>query len=596
MTVDVRLDGIDKGSRKIQFLLDGETIEAYDGDSIASAMIAAGRFGFRKSGNQSVRGIYCGMGICGECQVLVGKESKRACMEKVADGLVVSRHPSKRTLQVVRETSETDNSNWVELTTDVLIVGAGPGGLSAAIAASRYGLEVLIVDERAQPGGQYFKQPSFEYRVVEEQLDRQFVAGRELIQKAEQLGVKIRSRTTVWGIFDKSTVAASSKDETLLISANRIVLSPGAYERPVPFPGWTLPGVVTTGAAQTLLRAYKTVPGKRVLIAGNGPLNIQVAQELSKAGVDVVGVVETAKSPFASPGAGLRMMFSDFRLAMEGVRHLASLTAKRVPLHFRHVLISADGTDRVQSVTIARMGEDCCIVPGTEKQIDVDSVCINNGFLPQSEIARALGCEYDFGHTTGTMTARKTQDGRTNAEHVFVIGDASEFGGARIAACQGEIAGHTIAFDLNPDSVDDKVLTRLRSKLKRHHRFQQALWSMYHAPNLSLELANPDTVICRCEDLDLQTIQRHFSDGVQNLASLKKISRAGMGRCQGRYCWSMLASLRSRSVHSGAGSDFFAPRPPFKPIPLGRMAGSCGQPLQPADLLNPDCRDDYVLP
>ncbi|MDH4047957.1 MAG: FAD-dependent oxidoreductase [Gammaproteobacteria bacterium] len=592
----VRLDGVEKGRERIRFLLDGEVVEAHEGDSIASAMIAAGKIVFRKSHSESDRGMYCGMGVCGECQILIGTESKRACMEKVSEGLAVTRHPSRRILQVDRTAPAASIGDWLEISTDVLIVGAGPGGLSAAIAAARYGLQVLVVDERALPGGQYFKQPSLEFEIHEEQLDRQFLQGRQLIRQAEELGVRIRSGTAVWGTFENSKVAASSKDETLLIAAKRIVLSPGAYERPVPFPGWTLPGVTTTGAAQTLLRAYKTVPGKRVLVAGNGPLNIQVAEELSKAGANVVAVVESAKSPFASPVAGLRMMFSDFRLTCAGIGQLAMLRAKGIPLHFRHVLFGADGTDRVHTASIARMDDDGRILAGTEKHFSVDSVCINSGFFPQSELARSLGCEYDFDHTTGTVIARRTQDGRTDAEHVFVIGDASEFGGARVAACQGAIAGYTIARDLDPGSVNDRVLARLRSQLMRHRRFQRALWRMYRAPHFSAELARPDTIICRCEDLDLQTIERHFSDGSRSLASLKKASRAGMGRCQGRYCSSLLASMCSRSGSTSHDSDFFAPRPPFKPTPLRTIAGSCGQAIQPSDLLNTNSNSANILP
>ncbi|MEP6812478.1 MAG: FAD-dependent oxidoreductase, partial [Actinomycetota bacterium] len=168
----------------------------------------------------------------------------------------------------------------VELAPDVLVVGAGPAGLAAAVAAAEAGADVVLLDERPKLGGQYFKQPSDGLTFDESQLDPQYRAGRDLIARVRTLGVRVLGATQVWAAFERDEILATDAAMSYALRPRRLVLATGAYERGVPLPGWTLPGFTTTGAAQTLLRSYAVVPGRRVLVSGNGPLNVQVAAEL----------------------------------------------------------------------------------------------------------------------------------------------------------------------------------------------------------------------------------------------------------------------------------------------------------------------------
>lgn len=580
----------------IRFTLDGETVEARAGDSIASAMIAAGHYRFRDDGSGRARGLFCGMGVCGECQVLVDGVPARACLEKARNGATVSRQSARRVLP--RSARAAPAGRWSERAADVLVVGAGPAGLAAAAMTAAQGLDTMVVDERPQPGGQYYKQPAAEFPADPRGLDRQFRDGRRLIARALAAGVRHLGGAVVWGAFDGPSLAVTVDGETFVVRPRRLLIATGAYERPLPVPGWTLPGVMTTGAAQTLLRSYRTTPGRRVLVAGNGPLNFQVARELVRAGSKVVAIVEEAASPLASPLQFLRMALADPRLAADGIRQVAGLRLGGCPIEFGRALVRLDGDERVRAATVARVDAGGRPLPGTETEFAVDAVCMNYGFLPQAEIARALGCEFGYAQDTATWAAVRDADGRTTVPEVFVVGDASGLGGARIAMDEGALAGIAVVRDLlGDDAVDAGRERRLRRALRRHGRFQSALWTMFRAPLLDTQLAAGDTLACRCEEVSFDQLRSALSESCHRLASIKKRTRAGMGRCQGRYC---AVSLAAAALEAGHGEtpagEFFAPRPPFKPMPLAQLAGAFGEPVEPRDLLRTNDRYANISP
>lgn len=581
----IEVPGIRRTTEAFSFSFDGREVKAYPGESVAAALLAEGIYGFREMAGGQLRGVFCGMGVCGECQLLVDGESKRACMESARPGIEASRHPPR--VEYRRQQSTTERGEWLEESPDVLVVGAGPAGLSAACTAAAAGLDVLVVDERRQAGGQYFKQPGVGFSVDPAAIDEQFSAGNRLIREAEAAGVRFSFSTIVWGVAGGARVAAAAEEKNLLIDARRLVLACGAFERAVPVPGWTLPGVMTTGAAQTLLRAYQTAPGSRVLVAGNGPLNLQVADELSRAGVRVVAVAELAGSPWRrSPAATLSMLVNSPPLAHAGLRHLFNLVRRSVPVYYNHALISVRGANRAESARIARLDGSGSPVAGSERQFKVDAVCLNYGFLPQSELAKALGCEFDYDHRTGRMIARRDDDGRSNIPQVFIIGDAGGLGGAKVAVEQGKLAGFAVARELAPEASSLKLsAARIRRRLNRHQRFQRALWRVFAAPFLTTELASDETLICRCESIERRHLDKLLAQNCPRLAAVKKATRAGMGRCQGRYCTTLIAALTEK--HGGAPQpvdEFFASRPPVKPLPIARLSLPFGVPPEEIDV------------
>lgn len=565
----VTLRGVARARDAFTFSYNDREIPAFPGESIAAALLAADEVVCRETARGEGRGVFCGMGVCGECTVLVNGQPRRACMERARAGIAVRTQPARRALP--EEPARTGSREWIERHVDLLVVGAGPAGLAAAGAAASRGVSALVVDERSQAGGQYFKQPGQGFVVTEGAIDRQFRQGRALYRDACEAGAEFLFSSTVWGVFPGPQVAIASEAGNVLLRPRRIILAPGAYERPRPFPGWTLPGVMTTGSAQTLLRAYQTAPGKRVVVAGNGPLNLQVGRELAEAGASLGAIAELAPGVTATRlrhvlGMGLRS--PDLLLA--GLDHRLRLWRRGVPVLHATAVVRAEGRQRLEAVTLARVDDTGVAVAGTERKFACDTLCLGYGFSGQSEVARALQGICDV-HNAVEADAAGTVASVENAA-VVIIGDAGGLGGARVAMAQGQLAGCAVARQLGYDAAPAPGAEAARGRriLDRHRSFQRALWSLYKAPTAALAAAGSDTIICRCESVTLGTLQALRAAGVGSIGALKRESRAGMGRCQGRYCAPLLRESMGFSALAD-GADF-APRPPFKPMTVAQLA------------------------
>ncbi|WP_251451256.1 FAD-dependent oxidoreductase [Microbacterium sp. Marseille-Q6648] len=549
---------------------EGRDVPVAASDTVASAMVAAGELGNRRDDRGDLRGVWCGMGVCHECAVTVDhREGVLACVTPARAGQVVETQASRRRVP----TEVTAPRPESELTPDVLVIGAGPAGLAAARDLAAGGVDVLVVDERKKLGGQFYKQPDAAFPVDPDRLDGQYTAGRRLIEAARGAGAEILLGVSVWAAFEADRLMARSDTERWVIRPRRLVLAAGAYERGVPIPGWTLPGVMTTGAGQTLLRSYQVAPGSRVLVAGNGPLNIQLAAELAAAGVDVVALVEAAA--FLSPmraAAGIRMAWNAPGLTRDGIGYLAGLARRRVPILPGSVVTSLEGdADKgVRRATIARRDAEGRAI-GSPRSFDVDAVCLGYGFLPSNDLARSLGCRHEYDLARGALRTATDETGRTSVPTVWAIGDSAGVRGAKYAQVQGALAAAAIIADLHarPASADKRVLRAAR----RHLSFQEGVNALFAAPVLTDQLAEPSTVVCRCEGVTHGDLVDAMTEGVSSPGAVKRVTRAGMGKCQGRYCGPVLMEMEARlqgapvSERSG-----FAPQAPVKPVPLGDVA------------------------
>lgn len=563
---------IESTSHAIAFSMDGLTVSALAGETIAAALARADIVALRQTRDGGRRGLYCGMGACFECAVEVdGQGGQRSCLVKVADGMKVrSVLPEHSTLTPLAP-SPTEAGPRVSRP-QLLVIGAGPGGLSAALAAARRGVRVTVLDERPQSGGQYYKPLAPSHGFVRAP-QAQFAQGLALVATARAAGVEIRQGADVWGAFSPSEIAAIIDGQAWLFEPERLILAPGAYERPVPFPGWTLPGVMTTGAAQTLARAYRVAAGKRVVISGNGPLNLQLAAELLVGGVQVCEVLESAAKPGPRQWRQLLgMLRTGADLLREGQGYLAQLRRSKVPLQWGQSVVAAHGTDRLEAVTVARIDAQGRRVPGSERRLECDVLCLGHGFIPSTELARMLGCEQYLRLAPFSTPAIRTQlDGATSVPNVFVVGDGADLGGSRVALARGTLAGLAVAQQLG-HGQDPAEGQQAETRLLRAQTFQAALWAVYQAPPVNLTEVCDRTVICRCEDIELGTLRQAIAQGHDTLASLKRNTRLGMGRCQGRYCAGVAANLVEQTCgHSPRVDSGFAPRPPAKPVPIAAL-------------------------
>ena len=563
--------GLQPIGRRLTLTFEGGELGFVEGDSVAAALVDAGRLTCRTGRSGEPRGVFCGMGVCQECVVLVDGVPARACMAAARDGALVEilragASPPRRPAAALEH---------VTVEPDVLVVGGGPAGLAAAASAAEAGADVLLLDERAKLGGQYFKQPSAAFAVTA--LDAQYRRGRELIERLLAAGVTVESGTQVWAAGGPQLLFALGETRALVLRPRRLVIASGAYERAVPLPGWTLPGFMTTGAAQTLLRAYQVLPGRRVLLSGNGPLNVQVGAELVRAGAEVVALCDTAPRPLPGRAAALaRMGAASPQLLLRGARYLRVLHAARVPLLHEHAVVAAEGDGRVEQATVAAVDDAGAPVAGSERTFEVDAVCTGFGFLPSNELARTLGVAHRFDASLRQLVTVRSASGRTNVDGVWVVGDGGGTGGAPAAEAAGTLAGVDVARSLGHELEADRGAERA---LRRSRRFQHALAALYAAPPLLDQLARPETLVCRCEEVPLAAVEQELRAGTTTTGAVKRVTRAGMGRCQGRYCGPLLVELAARwGAREPDEWSGFAPAPPFKPLPAGLIAAATAVP------------------
>ncbi|MCE0503997.1 2Fe-2S iron-sulfur cluster-binding protein [Roseivivax sp. GX 12232] len=540
---------------RISFTFDGQEVSCAPGSSLAAALTEAGVRGFRETEKGKPRGIFCGMGVCQDCLVSVdGRPNQRACMTATAPGMTVAPQPARPALTAPPAV----NRSAHRLTPRVLVVGGGAGGLSAAIAARETGAEVVLLDERKVPGGQYFKQSA---RPEAAPLDAQQAEGQALVARARDAGVTILPEVTVWGAFDGPEILAADPGAVYAIRPGALIVATGAYERPAMIPGWTLPGVMTVGAAQTLWRSYGTLPGARVALFGNGPLVAQVALELAEGGAEIPLLGESAPAPWRRPLASLAMMRRDPGLARKGLSMLAGL--KRQGIAPRHDL-------RPTRIEAAPAGG---LLVHYEQgrhsgRITADAVCLNYGFQPQNEILRLLDCAMTYDARFDQLRPERAPDCRTSIAGVYAVGDCCGLGGAPAAALEGRIAGRAAAGGPGPSAGEAATLAR-------HRAFQDALWRVYDSPAPPLEEAAPETLVCRCEEVEKAALDAALSDDPHDIGALKRATRIGMGRCQGRYCAPALAGLMARRRGTPMGDlSYFAPRVPIKPVDIATITAA----------------------
>ena len=578
-------NGFVRRSRPVQIFFSARPVTALEGETVAAALTAAGIRTLRTDDRGEPRGVFCGMGVCFDCLVRIdGRASQRACMTKVAEGMrILPGSASPAPIGGAFAPLASLSAPIVEDATDgVLVVGAGPGGLAAAEAAAGAGARVTVLDERPEPGGQYYKQlaPSHDFADAGA-ADRQYADGRALIDRVRRAGVRIVNGATVWSAladsevdgFDVGVVRAGRSIRYL---TRQIVVAAGACETAHAVPGWTLPGVMTTGAAQTLVRAYRVAPGARVLVAGNGPLNLQVACELARSGVDVAAVAEAAPRPgLFRAGTALRAAAYAPDLVRDGVRYLRELGRHGVPVLHGHAMTRAEGAGAVERAVLARLDRAGRAVPGSERTFEVDTVCMGYGFSSSTELTRLLGCRHEYrpGPFPGLAPVRDA-NGAASRPGVLVAGDCGGFGGARVALSQGTLAGIEAARRLGHLSGGDAAArgTAARRGLARGLAFQRALWRLFEVPSLDA-LATAEVVLCRCEGVTVDSIRSRIANGDDEAGVLKRATRAGMGRCQGRYCAGAIARACASAAGSGPDErDWFAPRFPVKPVPALALA------------------------
>jgi thioredoxin reductase/Fe-S-cluster-containing hydrogenase component 2 len=311
---------------------------------------------------------------------------------------------------------------------DLIVVGAGPAGLSAAIDAAGKGMRVIVFDENAKPGGQLFKQIHKFFGSKEHRARiRGFVIGQQLLDEADKAGVQVVLNATVIGLYQDKEIVVKIQDQIHHLKGDAILIATGASENMVPFDGWTLPGVMGAGAAQTLMNLHGVLPGKRVLMLGTGNVGLVVSFQLLQCGCDVVALADAAP-----------------RIGGYGV-HAAKVARCGVPFYLSYTIKKAEGTDHVTGVTIAKVDEHFQFIPGTEIHFDVDTICIAVGLSPMSQLLKMAGCEMVDDPKRGGQVPVCDEFGATSIPGIYCAGDVSGIEEASSAMIEGRMAGEAIS-------------------------------------------------------------------------------------------------------------------------------------------------------
>jgi D-hydroxyproline dehydrogenase subunit alpha len=459
---------------------------------------------------------------------------------------------------------------------DVLVIGGGPAGLAAAVEAAGTGLSVFLVDERPTFGGQIFKQPGRGFRITSASaLGHDYARGRRLIEAAEQSGATLLPRTSAVAIEGTTVVVVEDGERARLLDARRLIVAPGAHDRPVVFPGWTLPGVITAGGLQSLVKTQRVVPGKAIVFAGSGPLALAFPAQLRSYGANVTLVLEAGRAPAAGDLVRLvRASRGNERLLRDAVAYRARLVRDRVPLRYRRIVVRAEGDGRVEQVVHAAADASWRPVPGTEEAVRADTLCVGYGFHPSTELPRLAGCAFDDDEDLGGPVVVRDEWLRTSVDGISAAGDGSGVTGSYAAVDEGRLAALGVALELGALSSEDATRRAgpLRRDLARKGAFQAALRPLHAVGSGIYELADGDTVVCRCEELTAAELDRAIASST-DLNAVKAVSRVTMGMCQGRSCQRYVrAAIARRHGLPVTELPVATPRMPVRPVAIAAVA------------------------
>lgn len=446
---------------------------------------------------------------------------------------------------------------------DVVVVGAGPSGLAAATVTARAGLSTLLVDEGPGPGGQVWRAVTTTPLMTRPTLGEDYWAGMPAVRALLASGAVYLRDTQVWSVDSALRVGLSAHGAARIVTAGRVVLATGAMERPFPIPGWTLPGVMTVGGAQTLLKASGLYPTGRVVIAGTGPLLWLYAAQVLRAGGQISAILDTTDR---SARVRAAVHFPAFARSSYMAKGLALMAEVRRQTRVISGItdLALEGTDKVESVVYWRRDVD--------DRTPADTVLLHQGVVPNVNLGLAAGIAHRWDETRLCFVPETNGLGDTSVPGVAIAGDGAGVAGWEAAVERGRLAGIAAVKALRADAeglADVAALSQRLARLEAPRAFLDALYR----PADNFRLPRGKTIVCRCEEVRADDVDRAVDLGALGPRQLKSYTRAGMGACQGRLCH--LTVTEMMAGRRGVSPAEIGPprlRPPVKPVTLAALA------------------------
>ncbi len=456
---------------------------------------------------------------------------------------------------------------------DAIVIGAGPAGLTCSAELARQGLSVAVLDEQAGPGGQIYRNITKTTRGQHGVLGADYTKGLDLVEGFIGTAPDYFPQARVWQAEPTGEVWFSRNGASRKLTARYIVMTTGAMERPVPFPGWTLPGVMTCGGVSNLFKDSGLFPNEPLVLAGSGPFLWLVADHLLHLGAPMAAILDTTPAGriFSGlkhmPGAMMRMGFMMKGVKMLGAVRLAALKA-RVPIYRGIKNVEAEGDERLERVR--------ALCGGKELQFDTNTLVVHEGIIPNIALTRQVGVTHAWDPVQRYRHPDVTDDGRTNLPSVYVAGDGNFVHGAVSAELKGKLTALSIAREMKRLGKDDYELqaTAVRKELRKELLPRPFIDALY-APRKDLYEIPDDALVCRCEGITAGRVREIASKGYSDPNEIKSLIRCGMGPCQGRMCGpAIMEIIGSVSGDPVEDARQLRVRPPIKPVSLQELANA----------------------
>ncbi|MGD9043385.1 MAG: FAD-dependent oxidoreductase [Desulfobacterales bacterium] len=461
---------------------------------------------------------------------------------------------------------------------DLVIIGGGPAGITAATEAARMGTSVALIEENQNLGGKVFGPTGGTINdSTADEIEKRI--GSRILKDFDRVrdNISLFLSTEVWGFVDQKTVLLYSRADTensvTRIKGDKLILSAGAFEKVIPFPGWTLPGVFSVGGLNTFVKKG-ILPGTRFLIAGTGPLQLVLAHHLIHAGARLSAIVNAVSLKDIATGAFKLSANIDYLRIRTGFDYLRQIKRQHIPIYRSHIVSKVYGTREVEKAEIVKVDRSWNPIKGTEKEINVDAVAYGFGLIPCTELTRLCGCKHIYDERLGYWRVELNERMETNIPGIFAAGDGLTIKGYSAAIEEGRVAALEACAQLDRVSrrEADRLLQPSLRKLKRFNRFGQIMDVLATPRPGILNILSDDTVICRCEEVTMQDVISAVADGARDVNDVKRRTRLGMGHCQGRFCGQVINEIIWRLTGVRKQREIFTPRTPAKPVPFACLA------------------------
>lgn len=449
----------------------------------------------------------------------------------------------------------------------VVVIGSGPAGMAAALSVAAYNVPVALFDEAETPGGQI-------YRNIERAplplkvMGKDYYHGLKLVQALRAANVSYFPKASVWNIEAGNTLGIIYREKSYAVKAQQIIICTGAMERPMPFVGWTLPGVMNAGAGQILLKSGALAPNEGVVLAGSGPLLMMLAWQYLQAGCQIDGILDC--SPRTNRWSALKQLPAALRCFPYFTKAAKMLT----DLYLAGVK-SYSGVTELQAVGEGALAQVRFKQGEQTQAIRTPLLLTHFGVIPNMNLSLAAGCQHHWSESQLCWKPELDDWFRASVPGIAIAGDGNGIGGAIAASYEGELAGLAALAELGEISraERDRQAIKTRKNLQRQLAIRPFL-EAYFRPDYSAILSLPEqTTICRCEEVSLGDIRAANRQGAFSCNQLKAYTRCGMGPCQGRQCGTTVSWLSAQQQQAPMDNyGYYHIRPPVKPITLGQLA------------------------